>query len=78
VILPEVFLKALSLSRNLGHDVRDFTTVDIDMIRHYRPQENVLKRPILSGGRSFALTGHHEILLPLIAQALVLGLGVKE
>jgi hypothetical protein len=77
VILPEVFLKALSLSRNLGHDVRDFTTVDLDMIRHYRPHENVLKRPILAGGRSYAITGHHEILIPLIAQALVLGLGVK-
>jgi hypothetical protein len=78
VILPEVFLKALSLSRNLGHDVRGFTTVDLDMIRHYRPQENVLKRPTLAGGRSFALTGHHEILLPLLAQALVLGLGEEE
>ena len=75
VILPEVFLKALSLSRNLGHDVKDFTTVDLDMIRHYRPHENVLKRPILAGGRSYAITGHHEILIPLIAQALVLGLG---
>lgn len=75
VILPEVFLKALSLSRNLGHDVRDFTTVDLDMIRHYRPHENVLKRPILAGGRSYAVTGHHEILVPLLAQALVLGLG---
>lgn len=78
VILPEVFLKALSLSRNLGHDVRNFTTVDLDMIRHYRPQENVLRRPVLSGGRSFSLTGHHEILIPLLAQALVLGLGVRN
>src|SRR6185503_19448292 len=77
VILPEVFLKALSLARNLGHDVRDFTTVDLDMIRHYRPSENVLKRPTMAGGRSYAITGHHEILLPLIAQALVLGVGVK-
>lgn len=75
VILPEVFLKALSLSRNLGHDVRNFTTVDLDMIRHYRPHENVLKRPILAGGSSYALTGHHEIMLPLLAQALLLGLG---
>ena len=75
VILPEVFLKALSLSRNLGHDVRNFTTVDLDMIRHYRPHENVLKRPIQAGGRSYAITGHHEITVPLIAQALVLGLG---
>lgn len=73
VILPEVFLKALSLSRNLGHDVRNFTTVDLDMIRHYRPAENVLKRPVMAGGRSYAITGHHEILLPLLAQALVQG-----
>ena len=74
VILPEVFLKALSLSRNLGHDVRDFVTVDLDMIRHYRPHENVLKRPVMAGGRSYAITGHHEIVVPLLAQALVLGL----
>ena len=74
VIMPEVFLKALSMARNLGSDVRDFTTVDLDMIRHYRPHENVLKRPVLSGGASYAITGHHEILLPLLAQALVLGL----
>lgn len=78
VILPEVFLKALSMARNLGHDIRDFTTVDLDMIRHYRPGENVLKRPVMAGGQSFALTGHHEILLPLIAKALVLGLGEKK
>jgi hypothetical protein len=74
VIMPEVFLKALSMARNLGHDVRDFTTVDLDMIRHYRPSENVLKRPVMAGGQSFAITGHHEIVIPLIAQALVLGL----
>jgi hypothetical protein len=78
VILPEVFLKALSMARNLGHDVRGFTTVDLDMIRHYRPGENVLKRPVMAGGQSYALTGHHEILLPLIAKALVLGLGEKR
>jgi hypothetical protein len=78
VILPEVFLKALSMARNLGHDVRGFTTVDLDMIRHYRPGENVLKRPVMAGGQSFALTGHHEILFPLIAKALVLGLGEKQ
>lgn len=78
VILPEVFLKALSLSRNLGHDVKDFTTVDLDMIRHYRPHENVLKRPVMAGGRSYAITGHHEILIPLLAQALVLGIGREE
>ncbi len=78
VILPEVFLKALSMARNLGYDVRGFTTVDLDMIRHYRPGENVLKRPVMAGGQSFALTGHHEILLPLIAKALVLGLGEEK
>jgi hypothetical protein len=78
VILPEVFLKALSLSRNLGHDVRNFTTVDLDMIRHYRPHENVLTRPILAGGASYAITGHHEIVLPLLAQALILGLGERS
>lgn len=77
VILPEVFLKALSLSRNLGHDVRNFTTVDLDMIRHYRPHENVLKRPILAGGASYAITGHHEITVPLLAKALLLGLGER-
>ncbi len=77
VILPEVFLKALSLSRNLGYEVKNFTTVDLDMIRHYRPQENVLKRPILAGGASYAITGHHEITLPLLAQALLLGLGER-
>jgi len=78
VILPEVFLKALSMARNLGHDVRGFTTVDLDMIRHYRPGENVLKRPVMAGGASYAITGHHEIVLPLLAQALVLGLGLGQ
>jgi len=71
---PGGVLKALSLSRNLGHDVRNFTTADLDMIRHYRPGENVLKRPVLAGGASYAITGHHEILVPLLAQALLLGL----
>jgi hypothetical protein len=68
VILPEVFLKALTIARNLGHKVNNLTTVNMDMIQHYRPRQNVLSRP---GGRSFALTGHHEIMLPLLYQALI-------
>lgn len=70
VILPEVFLKAIAVTRNLKHDVKDFTTVNMDFIQHYRCRENVLRRPVLSGGRSVALTGHHEIMFPLLAAAL--------
>jgi hypothetical protein len=70
VILPEVFLKALTIARNLGHDVRNFTAVDLDMIRHYRPQANVIGRPVLQGGVGIHITGHHEILLPLLYRAL--------
>ena len=66
VVLPEVFLKALSAARNLGHEVKDFTTVNLDMIRHYRPQTNVVNRPVLTGGRGYSITGHHEINLPLL------------
>ncbi len=69
VLLPEVFLKALSVARNLGHEVTDFVTADLDMIRHYRPQQNVLKRPTQSSGASYAITGHHELLIPLLAAA---------
>ncbi len=71
VILPEVFLKALALARNLGHRVRRFTTVDLDMVRHYRPLENVVRRPTRLGGTGISLVGHHEILLPLLAAGLV-------
>jgi hypothetical protein len=71
VILPEVFLKCLALARNLGHRVRGFTTVDLDMIRHYRPQENVVRRPTRLGGTGISLVGHHEILLPLLAAGLI-------
>jgi deoxyhypusine synthase len=71
VILPEVFLKALALARNLGHRVRRFTTVDLDMIRHYRPQQNVVRRPTRLGGVGISLTGHHEILLPLLVAGIV-------
>ena len=71
VILPEVFLKALSLARNLGHKVRRFTTVNLDFIRHYRPTLNVVQRPTRQGGTGISLVGHHEILLPLLAAGLV-------
>ena len=71
VILPEVFVKALSLARNLGHRVRRFTTVDLDMIRHYRPQENVVRRPTRLGGTGISIVGHHEIVIPLLAAGLV-------
>lgn len=67
VILPEVFLKALSLARNLGHDVRSFTTVNMDFIQHYRPGVNVVDRPVRPGGKGYKLTGHHEIMFPLLA-----------
>lgn len=71
VILPEVFLKAVSISRNLGHAVKDFTAFDFDMIRHYRPTENVLKRPTLLGGRAIHITGHHELMIPLLVRAII-------
>ncbi len=71
VIMPEVFLKAISLVRNLGHCLDDFTTVNLDFIRHYRPMTNVVNRPTLGKGRGFAIVGHHEILIPLIAAGII-------
>lgn len=73
VIMPEVFLKAIAVSRNLGHNIKNFTTVNMDFIQHYRCRENVLRRPVLSGGSSYALTGHHELMFPLLAAALLEG-----
>jgi hypothetical protein len=70
VVLPEVFLKAVSVVRNLGHRLEEFTTANLDFIQHYRPTQNVLKRPTQNSGQSIALTGHHEIMVPLIAAAL--------
>jgi hypothetical protein len=70
VIMPEVFLKALTVARNLGHAVFDFTSANFDMIQHYRPRVNVLERPTRNGGRAYALTGHHEIMIPLLAAAV--------
>jgi len=71
VILPEVFLKALSLVRNLGHQVSHFTTANMDFVRHYRPITNVVHRPTQEGGKGFHLTGHHEIMFPLLAAAIL-------
>ncbi|BBO93493.1 hypothetical protein [Desulfosarcina ovata] len=70
VIMPEVFLKAISVARNLGHPVVDFTTANFDMIQHYRPGMNVVRRPVLGGGSGYAITGHHEIMIPLLAVAI--------
>ncbi|HAD81464.1 MAG: hypothetical protein A2509_06905 [Candidatus Edwardsbacteria bacterium RIFOXYD12_FULL_50_11] len=67
VILPEVFLKALTVARNLGHPAKNFTTANFDMIQHYRPNLNVVRRPISCGGQGYSITGHHEIMLPLLA-----------
>jgi len=69
VILPEVFLKALSVARNRQR-VEKFTTANFDMIQHYRPNVNVVKRPTLTSGQGFAFTGHHELMLPLLAWSI--------
>ncbi len=71
VILPEVFLKALTAVRNLGYKVERFVTVNFDFVRHYRPLTNVVSRPTMTGGRGYHITGHHEILIPLLAGALL-------
>ena len=71
VILPEVFLKALTLARNMGHKVEQFTAVNMDFIRHYRSTTNVVERPTSMGGVGYTLIGHHEIMLPLLAAAVI-------
>ena len=71
VIMPEVFLKAVTLVRNLGHILDDFTTVNLDFIRHYRPMTNVVNRPTLGKGKGYSIVGHHEILIPLIAAGVI-------
>ena len=70
VIMPEVFLKALNLARNLGRKVTDFTAADMDFIRQYRPRVNVVERPTSTGGRAIMLTGHHELMFPILAAAV--------
>jgi hypothetical protein len=71
VLLPEVFLKALSIAQNLGHHVDGFTTANFDMIQHYRPLQNVVRRPTAGSGRGYTITGHHEINIPLLAAAVL-------
>lgn len=67
VILPEVFLKSLTIARNLGYKVFNFTTANFDFIQHYRPRVNVVQRPTQYGGKGFMFTGHHELMIPLLA-----------
>src|SRR5713226_3514596 len=72
VVMPEVFLKAVSAVRNLNNPLANFTTVNLDFLQHYRPRVNVVERPhAKSGGRGYAITGHHELMLPLLAAALI-------
>lgn len=71
VILPEVFLKTVTLGRNLGHPVRNITTVNMDFLSHYRPLTNVVKRPTQKNGQGYSLIGHHEIMVPLLAAAIL-------
>ncbi len=73
VILPEVFLKAVALVRNQGCSLDGLTTVNLDFLRHYRPLTNVVARPTAGVGRGYAITGHHEIMIPLLAAALIEG-----
>lgn len=75
VILPEVFLKALTLVRNVGHSVNRFTTVNLDFIQQYRPLTNVVRRPTQKGGKGYSLIGHHEIMVPLLAAGIVEQIG---
>src|SRR5262249_15014043 len=72
VLMPEVFLKALTVARNLGADLSSLTTVDLDQLRHYRPAQNVVYRPTRApGAKGYSLTGHHEILVPLLCAAIL-------
>lgn len=72
VVLPEIFLKAVTVNRNLHHSLENITTANLDFIRHYRPLTNVVKRPTAGGaGKGFSITGHHEITIPLLAAAIL-------
>jgi hypothetical protein len=72
VIMPEVFLKALTIARHLNEGrPTGFTTCDLDMQRHYRPRVNVVQRPVLAGGQGFEITGHHEIMVPMLVWAII-------
>jgi hypothetical protein len=75
-VLPEVFLKALTVARNLDHGrPTDFLAADFDMLRHYRPAMNVVRRPTLGGGTGYLLTGHHEIMMPLFVWGVLEAMG---
>jgi hypothetical protein len=71
VLMPEVFLKAVTLARNLGSPLEKITTVNMDFMQGYRPNTNVVRRPTMKGGKGYALTGHHEIMFPLLAAAVL-------
>lgn len=71
VVLPEVFLKAVGLARNLGHPIGNLTTVNLDFLQHYRPLTNVVNRPTMHGGKGYNLTGHMEIMVPLLFAAVL-------
>jgi deoxyhypusine synthase len=75
VLMPEVFLKALSVARNLGHPAVELTTAAFDFMKHYRPLENIVRRPTLGSGWGVYLVGHHEILIPLFTQGVILRWG---
>ena len=77
VIMPEVFLKALTVARNLGYKAKGFSTANFDMIRQYRPQMNVVERPTQEFGRGYNFTGHHEIMFPLLAAMIKTQLSSK-
>jgi len=78
VTLPEVFLKCVTLVRNLGHPLKDLTTANFDFIQSYRPLTNVVRRPNADGaGRGYAITGHHELTIPLLAAELICGAGAE-
>ncbi len=74
VVLPEVFLKCVTLVRNLGHELKDITTANFDFIQSYRPLTNVVRRPTADGaGQGYSITGHHELTIPLLAAELICG-----
>jgi hypothetical protein len=73
VVLPEVFLKCVTVVRNLGYRLQDFTTANFDFIQQYRPLTNVVRRPVAGSGRGFSFTGHHELMIPLLAASILSG-----
>ena len=76
VVMPEIFLKAVTVVRNLGHELRDITTANFDFVQRYRPMINVVHRPTANGaGRGFSITGHHELTMPLLAAQIICGQG---